>query len=149
MVRKYFLLVTFIFLFGSTFKNIAQIKPNRFGLGASVGFEKKIQLNYTLSNRIQISLDIGNILIGGDFQIDNLGLSLKYFFHKNDLLPFTGIAASLIYTEGAIFHFYIPVGLQEFATENLAVFFSFNPGILFVNDYLILFGVQLGATFYL
>ena len=148
MVKRIFLLTTIVFFFCLTSQNFSQVKSNKFGFGASVGNISKVQLSYTLSKQFQISFDLGTFIYSNsDAEVINLGASFKYFFSTSNLSTYLGTGASVTSIDETTLNIYIPFGVQKFVSDNLALFAGINP-IITVDNFAIILGAELGATFY-
>lgn len=141
-------LLFFLFMILST-NLFAQLQSEKWGLGASAGFKEKVSLGYNLSERSQISFEIGNFAFSDDsFQIGNLGIGYKYFFRFKTFSSYFGFNAAIIETTGPFLYLHIPFGIQKFVTKDLTVFAGFNPGVVAENGADFLIAVELGAMFY-
>lgn len=130
----------------------SQSNDNTMGFGASVGFTEKVQLHFWLSDRSQLSLELGDFVYDSseNVRLGNIGSTFKYYFSSSDLTAYTGISGSYIKTNDDYLHFMIPLGLQKYATKSLALFAGLNPGVFFPlgGDPSFLLTVEFGASFY-
>jgi hypothetical protein len=145
-IKKIIIVALFILPFTQSF---SQLSKQKFGVGASVGLVEKFQFHIPLSKNIQFSFEVGDIAYGNYNQWGTIGANLKYFFNDDDFSPYLGISFSGIDIGSPIYYIHIPLGVQKFVTDDLAIFVGFNPGTYIDSGTDFSFGVELGASVYL
>jgi hypothetical protein len=148
MPKKLLFFLSIIFFLFLTDSSFSQIKSNRFSFGYSDGYVNTIHLNYSIANHFQLALLIGDIVIDNDFNFNNFGTSFKYFLFDNNLSPYIGFSASMIVKDSIDYYFYLPLGVQKFASKDFAFFLGLNPGIYFNNNIIYLMSFEIGGAFY-
>jgi hypothetical protein len=129
----------------------SQTPKGRFGFGGAVGFIDKVQLHSILSKQNQLTAELGSItFIDGDFQIGAIGGTYKYFLSSDDLTNYVGFGVTYMNTIDDYLYYYIPMGLQKYATKDLAFFAGLNPGLYspIEGEMSFVLAVEVGVTFY-
>ena len=148
MSMKKFLKNTLAVLAILTSQLYSQNNDHDYGAGVSVGLVNKVQFYVQLSDKSQLSLDLGNMLIGDEFELGNLGLTFKHVFNENELTPYIGFSASLLSINEEDYYIHIPLGLQKKITNDLLIFCGYNPGILITeNTDDVIFGAEIGIEY--
>lgn len=119
-----------------------------FGAGVSLGLASKAQFYVQLSEKSQLSLDLGYMLIADEVELGNLGLTFKHAFKENELSPYIGFSAALLSINEEEYYIHIPLGLQKKITNDLLIFCGYNPGIIFTEDNNdVIFGAEIGIEY--
>ena len=147
-MKNILVLVVVVLLLVVSSKSFAQFDKEKNGAGICIGLVNKVQYSIPISDKSQISIDLGMILFDGDFDIRNLGVTFKCFLSKSDLSTYVGLSGAFLTINDLNFHIYIPMGLQKYVSKDLAIFGGFNPGIILDGGVTLIIGSELGATLY-